>query len=78
MRALIAGGVFAAAVLTTGSSAAPVISSLSEHEVRTFIANTIDWYRHLPSAQRIGMEPADLLFLEDNRPIIRRGRAAFV
>src|SRR4029077_15829855 len=31
--------------------------------------DTIDWYRHLPTAQRIGAKPADLLFIEDNRAI---------
>jgi hypothetical protein len=71
MRALIAGSVFAAAVLTACSIAALLIKhSLSEQEVLTFIADTVDWYRHLPAAQRIGTEPADLLFLEDNRPTI--------
>jgi hypothetical protein len=41
----------------------------SEQQVLTFIADTIDWYRHLPTAQRIGAEPADFLFIEDNRSI---------
>jgi hypothetical protein len=41
----------------------------SEQQVLTFIADTIDWYRHLPTAQRIGTVPADLLFIEDNRLI---------
>jgi hypothetical protein len=41
----------------------------SEQKVLTFIADTIDWYRHLPTAQRIGAKPADLLFIEDNRSI---------
>jgi hypothetical protein len=41
----------------------------SEQQVLTFIADTIDWYRHLPTAQRIGATPADLLFIEDNRAI---------
>jgi Mechanosensitive ion channel len=40
----------------------------SEQHVLTFIGNTIDWYRQLPTSQRIGSEPADLLFLENNRP----------
>jgi hypothetical protein len=40
-----------------------------QQQVLTFIADAIDWYRHLPTAQRIGTEPADLIFLEDNRPI---------
>lgn len=71
MRALIAGGVFASAVLTAYSIAALLIKhSLPEQEVLPFIADTVDWYRHLPAAQRIGTEPADLLFLEDNGPNI--------
>src|SRR5512133_1690939 len=41
----------------------------SEHQVLTFLADTIDWYRHLPTAQRIGTKPVDLLFIEDNRSI---------
>jgi mechanosensitive ion channel-like protein len=41
----------------------------SEQQVLTFIADTIDWYRHLPTVQRIGAKPADLLFIEDNRSI---------
>jgi hypothetical protein len=40
-----------------------------QQQVLTFIADTIDWYRHLSGAQQIGTEPADLLFLEDNRSI---------
>lgn len=59
----------ALAVLTSDSTAAPAPQLPSQQEVLTFIADTIDWYRHLPTAQRIGVEPADLLFLEDNRPI---------
>lgn len=70
MRALIAGGVFAAVVFTAYSTAAPLTQhSLSEQEVLTFVADTIDWCRHLAS-QRIGTEPADLLFIENNRPTI--------
>jgi hypothetical protein len=41
----------------------------SDQQVLTFIADTIDWYRHLPTAQRIGAKPTDLLFIEDNRAI---------
>jgi len=66
---LIAAGLFASSVLTNDSIAAPSKPLPSEQQVLTFIADTIDWYRHLPTAQRIGTEPADLLFLEDNRPI---------
>jgi hypothetical protein len=50
-------------------TAPPAQHLSSEQRALTFIADTIDWYRHRPTIQRIGTEPADLLFLEDNRPI---------
>jgi len=56
-------------VVVQNTSAAEAASQLpSEQHVLTFIGNTIDWYRQLPTSQRIGSEPADLLFLENNRP----------
>jgi hypothetical protein len=68
MRALIIGA-FLAFVVVRDSSAAEKTSQLpSEQEVLTFIGDTIDWFRQLPNAQRIGSEPADLFFLENNRP----------
>ncbi|HXJ89787.1 MAG TPA: hypothetical protein VMS18_23435 [Candidatus Binatia bacterium] len=68
---LIVAGVLASTLLASRSTNAQANHLPSEQEVLTFIANTIDWYRHLPTAQRIGTEPADLLFLEDNGPIAR-------
>ncbi len=69
LRWILRANLFATALLSSTLVAAPPNRLLSEQEVFTFIADTIDWYRHLPNAQQIGTEPADLLFLEDNRPI---------
>jgi len=69
IRTLIVTGLFASAILKSESTAAPTKHLPSEQQVLTYVADTIDWYRHLPTAQQIGTEPADLLFLEDNRPI---------
>ena len=55
------------AVLTNASIAGTPNQAPSGQQVLTFIADTIHWYRHLPIAQQVGTEPADLLFLEDNR-----------
>ena len=66
---LIVPVLFASAVFTHDSTAEPANRLDSEQQVLTFIADTVDWYRHLPTSQRIGTEPADLLFLETNRPI---------
>src|SRR5882724_957674 len=71
MRALIITSLIASAFLAYNSKAATANYIPSEQQVLTFIADTIDWYRHLPTAQRIGTKPADLLFLEDNRSITR-------
>lgn len=64
MTGLIASAAFADDPTTATANYLP-----SEQQVLTFIADTIDWYRHLPTAQRIGTAPADLLFIEDNRSI---------
>jgi len=66
---LIVTALFASAVFASDSTAEPVNRLVSEQQVLAFIADTVDWYRHLPDAQRIGTEPADVLFLETNRPI---------
>ena len=69
LRCILTATLFAAAILSSTLVAGPPNRLPSEQEVFTFIADTIDWYRHLPNAKQIGTEPADLLFLEDNRPI---------
>ena len=69
LRRILTATLFAAPILSSTVVAAPPNRLPSEQEVFTFIADTIDWYRRLPNAQQIGTEPADLLFLEDNRPI---------
>lgn len=69
LRWILTATVLAAVILSSTLVAAPPSRLPSEQEVFTFIADTIDWYRHLPNAHQIGTEPVDLLFLEDNRPI---------
>ena len=64
ISALIASVAFADDLSTATENYLP-----SEQQVLTFIADTIDWYRRLPTAQRIGAQPADFLFIEDNRSI---------
>lgn len=69
------GGVFCVLlelVLTFGMSAqiAPPVSDLpSDQQVLTFLSESIDWYRHRAIEERLATEPADLVFLRDNRPI---------
>ncbi len=68
-RALIVTGFIASVAFADDPTTATANYLPSEQQVLTFIADTIDWYRHLPTAQRIGAKPADLLFIEDNRAI---------
>jgi hypothetical protein len=60
---------FASAVLADDSTASLANQLAFQKQVLKFIADTIEWYRHLPTAQRMGMEPGELLFLESNRPV---------
>jgi hypothetical protein len=60
---------FASAVLADDSTASLANQLAFQKQVLKFIADTVDWYRHLPTDQRTGMEPGELLFLESNRPI---------
>ena len=69
IRTLIVSGAVASAIFTNNAIAAEANHLPSEQQVLRFLADTIDWYRHLPTAQQIGTTPADLLFLEDNRSI---------
>jgi len=69
--ALAVAGILASALPTNGVMAAAADHLPAAQQVLRFIADTIDWYRHLPTAQQIGTEPADLLFLEDNRSITK-------
>jgi hypothetical protein len=41
----------------------------SKQQVLAFLLQTVDWYHRLSIEQQIATEPADMLFLEDNRPI---------
>jgi hypothetical protein len=68
MRALIVAALFTSAVLTKAPTVQGAGPFPSDQQVLTFIGDTIDWYRQLPTAQRIGSDPADLFFLEDDRP----------
>ena len=68
MRALMITAFLTSAVVPNTPAAEATSQLPSEQQVLTFIGNTIDWYRQFPTSQRIGSEPADLLFLENNRP----------
>jgi hypothetical protein len=68
MRMLIIAALFMSVVVPNSSAAEPASQLPSEQQVLTFIGSTIDWYRQLPTSQRIGSDAADLFFLEDNRP----------
>jgi hypothetical protein len=60
------------AMITVGLSAevSPVVSDLpSNQQVIAFLTESIDWYRHSAIERQIATEPADLVFLEDNRPV---------
>jgi Mechanosensitive ion channel len=41
----------------------------SDQQVLAFLTESIDWYRHRAAEEQVATEPADLLFLEDNRPV---------
>jgi len=69
IRTLIVSGAVASAIFTNNAIAAEANHLPSEQQVLRFLADTIDWYRHLPTVEQIGTTPADLLFLEDNRSI---------
>ena len=67
MRALIAAVLFTPIFMK--ASTIPAAGPLpSDQQVLTFIGDTIDWYRELPTARVIGSDPGDLFFLEDDRP----------
>ena len=68
MRALIIAALFTSAAVAKVSAAEAASPLPSEQQVLTFIGDTIDWYRQLPTYQRIGSGPSDIFFLENNRP----------
>src|SRR5271157_6658428 len=41
----------------------------SNQQVLAFLTESIDWYRHRAIEEQLATEPADLVFLEDNRPV---------
>jgi hypothetical protein len=60
------------AVLTVGLSAevSTAASDLpSNQQVLAFLTETVDWYRHRAIERQIAIEPSDVVFIEDNRPI---------
>ena len=69
------GGVFyvlLGLVLTAGISAqiSPPVSDLpSDQQVLALLTESVDWYRHLAVEGQLATEPADLVFLEDNRAV---------
>jgi hypothetical protein len=69
MGKLIVTGVLTFVVLTKSSAAAAATPVPSKQEVLTFIADTIDWFRHLPMARQLETEAADLVFLGNNQSI---------
>jgi hypothetical protein len=69
--ALAVTAVLASPILMNDGMGAVAYHLPPGQQVLRFIADTIDWYRHLPNAQQIGTEPADFLFVEDNRSITK-------
>jgi hypothetical protein len=60
------------AVITLALSAevSPAASDLPTNEqVVAFLTESIDWYRHCAIERQIATEPADLVFVEDNRSV---------
>jgi hypothetical protein len=60
------------AVITLGLSAqvSPAASDLPPNEqVIAFLTESIDWYRHCAIERQIATEPADPVFVEDNRSV---------
>lgn len=42
----------------------------SDGQVIAFLVQSVDWYRHIYVERQVAGDPADMLFLEDNRPIV--------
>jgi hypothetical protein len=64
---LLASSVFGAGLCAQGSPPASALPS--DQRVLAFLTESIDWYRHRTAAEQLATEPADLVFLEDNRPV---------
>ena len=66
------GYVLLVLVLTIDISAkvsSPAPDLPSDQQVLAFLTESIDWYRHRAAEEQLATEPADLVFLEDNRPV---------
>ncbi|MBV8052460.1 MAG: mechanosensitive ion channel family protein [Acidobacteriaceae bacterium] len=56
--------------LALSAEVSPAASDLPTNEqVIAFLTDSIDWYRHCAIERQIATEPADLVFLEDNRSV---------
>ena len=76
-QAVIFGFAFTSVVLPNASAAEGASQLPSEQQVLTFIGDTIDWYRQLPTYQRITPEPADgILSREQAARGVRRRNGA--
>jgi len=59
-------------VLAAGISAQvspPASDFPSDQQVLAFLSQSIDWHRHRAAEEQLATEPADLVFLEDNRAV---------
>jgi len=56
--------------LALSAEVSPAASDLPTNEqVIAFLTESIDWYRHCAIERQIATEPADLVFVEDNRSV---------
>lgn len=51
------------------AQAPPAPNLPSDQQVLAFLTESIDWYRHRAAEEQVASEPADLVYLEDNRPV---------
>jgi hypothetical protein len=46
----------------------PAADLPTNQQVLAFLTESIDWYRHCAIERQVASDPADLVFVEDNRP----------
>ncbi len=64
--------------LVTPTPTAPAYQIPSDRQVIAFLLQSVDWYRHTSNEQQIATTSADILFLQDTRPIaVQVVRASF-
>lgn len=56
--------------LSADSSRSAEYQLPSDGQVIAFLVQSVDWYRHIYVERHVAGDPADMLFLEDNRPIV--------